>query len=450
MRYIPHTNADRKIMLQSIGVEHIEDLFAEIPDRVRFPELNLPPSCTEMEIEREMAQLAAKNADAKRHPCFLGAGVYFHYSPATVAYVLQRGEFFSAYTPYQPEISQGMLQAMFEYQSMMCRLTGMEVCTASHYDGATSLAESVLLALSAAGAGRNKVIVSPAVHPQYRAVVKTYLRGTDACIVGDDSLQLEIPDLASMADAGTAALVVQHPNFFGQFEDVHGLADVVHAVGALLIVVPDPISLGCFQAPGSYGADLVAAEGQGLGIPSSFGGPHLGIVATKKAHVRKLPGRLVGETVDAAGQPGYVLTLTTREQHIRRERATSNICTNAALTALGAAVYLATMGKSGLKHVAELCYHKSHYAATEIGKLKGFSLNPQAPVRPFFKEFVVQLSRPVKEVNEFLFNEYGIIGGYDLSSDYPELDRHMLVAVTEMNTRPEIDKLIEGLKRVCE
>lgn len=447
MNYIPHTDADRAAMLEAIGVARMEDLFNAVPERLRFPNLDLPRPATEMEIERVMADLADTNVDLKRHLCFLGAGAYHHYSPATVDTVLRRGEFYTAYTPYQPEISQGMLQATFEYQSMICQLTGMEVSNASHYDGATSLAEGVLLALNSTRENRHKVILSPALHPQYREVIKTYLQGTDVAVVGDENLQAETGDLKSMLDGETAALVVQNPNFFGQFEDGQGLAHAVHEAGALLIVVPDPISLGLFQPPASYGADVVAAEGQSLGIPLSFGGPHLGIFATKKAYVRSLAGRLVGETVDTAGERGYVLTLATREQHIRRERATSNICTNAGLTALGAAVYLATMGKSGLKQVAQLCYYKSHYAAGQISKLKGFQVNPQAPLRPFFKEFVVRLPRPVDEVNAFLFDELNIVGGYDLSPDYPHLDRHMLIAVTEMNTSAAIDQLVEGLRR---
>jgi glycine dehydrogenase subunit 1 len=280
-------------------------------------------------------------------------------------------------------MSQGMLQAMFEYQSMICQLTGMEVSNASHYDGATSLAEAALLALNFAKRERNKIILSPAVHPQYREVVRTYLRGTSAEIVGENDPATEIDALAALLDDRTAALVIQNPNFFGQVEKVDDLASAVHRAGALLIVVADPIALGLFKPPGAYGADIVVAEGQSLGIPPSFGGPHLGIFATGKVLVRGMAGRLVGETVDAEGERGYVLTLGTREQHIRRAKATSNICTNAALTALGAAVYMATLGRSGLRKVAELCYHKSHYAASRIDELPGFEVNPHAPRKPF-------------------------------------------------------------------
>jgi glycine dehydrogenase subunit 1 len=269
-------------------------------------------------------------------------------------------------------------------------------------------------------------------------------------IAGDDNLKADVSDLKRLLDDKTAALVIQNPNFFGQFEGVNGLAEAVHAVGALLIVVVDPISLGLFQAPGAYGADVVCAEGQCLGVPMSYGGPYLGIFATKSAYVRKMAGRLVGQTVDTEGQRGYVLTLSTREQHIRREKATSNICTNEGLIALAAAVYLATLGKCGLEQVARLCYHKSHYAAQQIGKLKGFKVNPQAPDKPFFKEFVVKLNQSVSEVNDFLLDQFDIVGGYDLGQDYPHLKNHMLIAVTETNTRQEIDDLVEGLKQAME
>jgi glycine dehydrogenase subunit 1 len=398
----------------------------------------------------EMQALAARNLPFDPAHSFLGAGVYHHFRPSTVDYVLSRGEFYTAYTQYQPEVSQGMLQALFEYQSMICRLTGMEVASASHYNGPNALAEAVLLALDAAPGKRGKIVMSPAVHPQYREVVKTYLRGGHAAaVVGDDGETADAARLASLMDQDTAALVVQNPNFFGQLEPVEALADAAHRAGALFIVVTDPIALGLFRPPGAYGADVVAAEGQPLGIPPSFGGPHLGIFATRMAHVRRMSGHLVGETVDAEGQRGYVLTLATREQHIRRARATSNICTNSALCALGGAVYLATMGKSGLRRVAELCYQKSHYAAAGIGRLTGFAVNPQAPAQPFFKEFVVRGPAPVAEINARLYEQFGIVGGYDLGIDYPHLKDHMLIAVTEMNTRAAIDRLVMALRKAA-
>ena len=449
MTYIPHTDAERAEMLGVIGVGALEDMFADLPDKVLFPDLKLPEGCSEMEVARDLRDLAAGNVTMHDMPTFLGAGVYNHYVPAAVDHVLRRSEFYTSYTPYQPELSQGMLQAMFEYQSMICALTDMEVSNASHYDGATALAEAVLLALRAARGKRRKVIMSSAVHPHYRDVVRTYLRGTEASIRGEGSESADAASLMSLLDRDTAVFVVQNPNFLGQFEDVRGLADAVHEAGALLIVVADPISLGLFQPPGAYGADIVVADGQPLGIAPSFGGPHLGIFATRNDQIRRLVGRLVGETTDADGRRGYVLTLSTREQHIRRARATSNICTNAALTALAASVYLALLGKKGLRKVAELCHHKAHYAAGRIGSIAGLAVNPQAPAKPFFKEFVVALPCDVGEANRVLLADHGIIGGYDLGRNYRPMEKHMLLAVTETNTRDEIDRLADGLRDVA-
>jgi glycine dehydrogenase subunit 1 len=448
MTYIPHTDGETGEMLAAIGLSRMDDLFADVPAALRFPTLDLPPPLSELEILGEMRALAARNLDVDPSLSFLGAGIYHHFRPATVDDVLRRGEFYTSYTQYQPETSQGMLQALFEYQSMICRLTGMEVSNASHYDGATALAEAVLLALNVGQDRRRKIIVSPAVHPQYRAVVRTYVSGIAATIVGDEDGRSEVEALKRMLDDETAALVIQNPNFFGQCEPVDGLADAVHRAGALLIVVTDPIALGLLRPPAAYGADVVVAEGQSLGIPPSFGGPHLGIFATRMAHVRRISGHLVGETVDAVGRRGYVLTLATREQHIRRAKATSNICTNSAACALAAGVYLATMGQAGLRRIAELCYHKSHYAAAEIAKLAGFAVNLQTPTAPFFKEFMVRLPRPCAEVNARL-REQGIIGGYDLGTDYPHLANQMLIAVTEMNTRASIDRLVGALRQIA-
>jgi glycine dehydrogenase subunit 1 len=450
MTYVPHTESERAEMLAVIGVDRTDGLFEVVPEHVRFPKLKLPPPCSEIEIEREMQALAERNAGADPAASFLGAGAYHHYRPATVDYVLQRGEFYTAYTPYQPEVSQGVLQALFEYQSMMCRLTALEVSNASHYDGATALAEAVLLALGVGQGKRTKILLSPAVHPQYRAVVKTYLRGSHAAlVVGDQVGGADLDQLKSQLDDSTAALVIQNPNFFGQFEPVDGLAPLVHGAGALLIVVADPIALGRFRPPGAYGADIAVAEGQCLGIAPTFGGPHLGIMTTRMAHVRRLSGHLVGETVDTDGRRGYVLTLATREQHIRRAKATSNICTNSTVCALAAATYLATMGRDGLRQVAELCFQKSHYAAGKIGGLDGLSVNPQAPGKPFFKEFVVRLKQPVAAVNRRLREEFGIVGGYDLGADYPHLQHHMLIAVTEVHTRAAIDQLVAALDQIA-
>ena len=433
-------------MLRSLGVDRLEDLFGDVPACQRFPDLDLPAGISELELEPLMRRLAAENAGIDPSMSFLGAGAYRHYSPPTVDYVLQRGELYTAYTPYQPELSQGSLQAMFEYQTMICQLTAMEVSNASHYDGATALAEAVLLALDSAPGERDRVLVSSAVHPRYRAVLRTYLRGTATQVIGDDDA-VDVAELATRLDRRTAALVIQNPNFFGQFERVEGLAEAARAVGALLVVLVDPVSLGLFKPPGAYGADVVAAEGQALGVPLSFGGPHLGILATRLAHVRRLPGRLVGETIDAGGHRGYVLTLATREQHIRRAKATSNICTNAALVALATAVYLATLGKTGLRRVAELCFQRSHYAAAALGGLPGVAINPQAPDKPFFKEFVAALPKPAAVVNAILRRDFGILGGYDIGRDLPERDHHLLVAVTEMNNRAAIDALVHAVSR---
>lgn len=444
MPYVPHTDADRKAMLAEIGVSSIEELFADVPEEVRFPELKLPKPLSEPEILKELRAMSERNADLDHYACFLGAGAYNHFVPSVVNHVIGRSEFYTAYTPYQPELSQGTLQTIFEYQTMICALTGMEVANASHYDGATALAEAALVAVRISRGKRKKVIISPAVHPEYRQTLRTYTRGTDILVAGDEDLTRELDDLKAMLDEDTACLIVQNPNFFGQLEEVDGLADAVHEAGALLIVAVDPISLGLFRPPGEYGADIVVGEGQSLGNAISFGGPYLGIFACLDKYKRRMPGRLVGETVDVEGKRGYVLTLTPREQHIRREKATSNICTNEALCALAAGAYLAAMGKTGLRKVAELCYHKAHYAAQRIAAIPGFELRDD---KPFFKEFVVRCPKPPADINRQLLQRK-IIGGYELGKAYPHLADCMLFCVTEMNTREEIDRLVEALQEV--
>ncbi|MCP4319776.1 MAG: aminomethyl-transferring glycine dehydrogenase subunit GcvPA [Hyphomicrobiales bacterium] len=440
MVYFPHTDDERTAMLAAIGCPSIGDLFSDVPKGYRFPALSLPEPLSELELEREMQRLAFGNRTVSDSDCFLGAGAYNHFVPSIVGDVLRRSEFYTSYTPYQPEVSQGMLQAMYEYQSMICRLTGMEVSNASHYDGATSLAEAVFLALNVGGPKRNQIVVFPGLNPQYVQVLNTYLRGRDEAITTDT--------IASDIGEKTAAVVVQSPNFFGQFETLDGLAETVHAVGALLIVIGDPIAMGLFKPPGDFGADVVVADGQPLGSHLSFGGPHLGIFTTRRTLVRKIAGRLVGETVDTEGSRGYVLTLATREQHIRRAKATSNICTNAALTALAAAVYLAALGKHGLRSVAELCYRKSHYAAARIEEVAGLQINPQAKDAVFFKEFVVDLRQPANGVCRQLTDQFGLVCGYDLGLVDPAHANHLLVAVTEMNKRESIDRLADALKQV--
>ena len=441
MTYIPHTEAERRAMLAEIGIQDLAELFQDVPDDVRFPTLDLPAPLAELDVVGELREITSYNISVSDAPSFLGAGAYHHFIPSVVDTMLRRGEFLTAYTPYQPEVSQGTLQAIFEYQSIMCALTGMDVSNASHYDGATALAEAVIMALNIGRGRRKRVILSPAIHPHYRATVRTYTQGMGLEIL-EEPLTADLGELTGQLDGNTAVLVVQTPNFFGQLEDLTGLADAVQGVGALLCVVVNPLSLGLVRPPGEYGADIVVGEGQPLGIPLSYGGPYLGIFTTRDRHARKMAGRLVGETVDANGKRGYVLTLSTREQHIRRERATSNICTNQGLLALAATVYLSAMGKGGLRKVAELCYHKAHYAADQIDRLDGYAVMRD---KPFFHEFAVRCPRPVAEINQGLLERWGIIGGYDLGQDYPQRENQMLIAVTEMNSREEIDLLIEAL-----
>lgn len=445
MDYISNTDADRQAMLQTIGVAAVADLFEAVPEKVRFPRLNLPQPLSELEMMAELTALADKNADTAHYACFIGAGAYNHFIPSVVGQLQMRAEFFTAYTPYQPEVSQGTLQAMFEYQTMVAELTGMDVVNASHYDGATSLAEAALMAYNSARGKRKKILVSPAVNPIYRAVMRTYFQGVDVVITGDENPETDLEALKTMLDADTAALIIQTPNFFGELEPVNGLADAVHAVKAMFIVHVDPHSLGLFTPPGQYGADIVTAEGQALGNALNFGGPYLGIFATQEDHVRKMPGRLIGETVDSKGRRGFVLTLSTREQHIRREKATSNICTNTGLVALGAAIYLAAMGKQGMRRVAELAYHKAHYAAAQIDQLAGYHL---LTTKPFFKEFVIACPQPAAEINRALLSRH-IIGGYDLGQVSPAWANRLLVAATEMNSRRQIDALVSALQEVA-
>lgn len=471
MNYIPNTDADRADMLKVVGVGSAAELFGDVPEAYRFPALALPPALSEMEVIEELNALANENDDLHHLACFLGAGAYNHFVPSVVDFLLHRSEFFTAYTPYQPEISQGTLQAHYEYQSMICALTGMEVSNVSHYDGATAAAEAVIMALQMGRGKRNRIILSPTLNPQYRAVVHTYTQGMALDIVGEDLLNAmpsalagpqtepagarsetgpsELLDaLAGLLDKQTACVIVQNPDFLGRLytpAEMQALADQVHAAGAQFVVSADPISLGLFTPPGQYGADIVIGEGQPLGNALSFGGPYLGFFAMKKDDVRRSAGRIVGQTVDADGKRGFVLTLSTREQHIRREKASSNICSNQALNALAAAIYMAAMGKYGLRTVAELSYHKAHYAANLIGNIPGYEVVSRWP---FFKEFVVRCPRPIAMINDVLLDRYGMVGGYDLGSDYPGLHDHVLLCVTEMNSKAQIDLLAEALQEV--
>ena len=431
--YTPNTDDDRQRMLDAIGVRSFDDLVADIPAEHRNPPIDLPPPTSELELRREIGAMAEQNAVPGDYACFLGAGSYRHFIPAIVRSVATRSEFMTAYTPYQPEVSQGTLQAHYEFQSLVCQLTGMEVANAGMYDGATSMAEAALMA--ARVTKRDRVAVLDTVSPAYRQVLKTFLDSQgiaiDTCSPG--SVQV---------GAETACLLVQQPSFFGYFEDLEEMAEAAHSAGALLVVATDLTSLGMFRPPSEYDADIVVAEGQAIGVPPTFGGPYVGIFACKQKYVRQMPGRVVGKTVDTRGRDGYVLTLQTREQHIRRERATSNICTAVGLIALMTTLYMSSLGKQGLRRVAELCYHKAHYAASLIEKIPGYSLPLTGA---YFREFVVECPRPVAEINNALL-ERKIIGGLDVSEYVPN---GMLVCCTEMNTKEEIDRFAEALAEVA-
>lgn len=444
--FTPHTEEDRKLMLSAIGKQNMADLFEDIPQKYRFPKLDLPSGLSEMQAYEQMQELSQANDACDQMICFLGAGMYDHYTPAAVDSILRRGEFFTAYTPYQPEISQGTLQAIFEYQSLIARLTGMEVSNASHYDGATAAAEACLTAYYNFQEKRNRFILSPALHPHYRAVIHTYLSGFDGVqIIGEKTELNDLLDndaLLKYIDDNTALLFLQYPDFLGRIIDLTSLIKKAHESGCLVAVAINPMALGLMKSPSEFGADIIVGDGQPLGLPMSFGGPSLGIFATRKELIRKVSGRIVGETKDSDGKRGYVLTLTAREQHIRRERATSNICTNQALMALAVTVYLSLAGKQGLRKISESCYQKAHYAAKSINGINGFSAEMNMP---FFNEFVINCPKSVAKINEFLLEE-GIIGGFDLSQVFPQYKNKMLVAVTEKNSKQMIDLFCEKLQ----
>ena len=432
-------------MLDSIGLKSAEELFNSIPDNLRLQRpLNTPAALSELELLTRFEQLGAHNLGARRIS-FLGGGAYSHYIPTIVDHILSRSEFFTAYTPYQPEISQGTLQTIFEFQTLVCQLTGLEVANASMYDGSTALAEAVLMAERITK--RSKVVAAKSIHPQYLEVVGTYVQhaGIDLEVIAHDKLTGQATDaLTSAIDDQTAAIVVQSPNFFGCIEDLTALADAAHAKGALLVVaITEAISLGLLKSPGECGADIVVAEGQSFGVPLSFGGPYVGLFATREKYARQIPGRLVGEAYDKKGRRGFVLTLATREQHIRREKATSNICTNEGLIALAATVYLETMGRKGMQEVAYQCVQKAAYAASQIAALPGFSL-PFSGSR--FNEFVVRAPIKAVELLALLASEKGIDGGLALSRFFSDHPNDFLVCVTETNTRAEIDALVGCLR----
>ncbi|CKH26722.1 Probable glycine dehydrogenase [decarboxylating] subunit 1 [Streptococcus pneumoniae] len=440
-RYLPMTEEDKKEMLQTIGVQTIDELFSDIPESVRFKgDLKIKEAKSEPELLKELSQMASKNANLKEYASFLGAGVYDHYAPVIVDHVISRSEFYTAYTPYQPEISQGELQAIFEFQTMICELTGMDVANSSMYDGGTALAEAAMLA--AGHTRKKKILVSSAVHPESRAVLETYAKGQNLEVVEinhkDGVTDLDV--LQSEVDDTVACVIVQYPNFFGQVEKLADIEKIVHQQKSLFIVSSNPLSLGALTPPGKFGADIVIGDAQPFGIPTQFGGPHCGYFATTKAFMRKIPGRLVGQTVDSDGKRGFVLTLQAREQHIRRDKATSNICSNQALNALAASVAMTALGKQGVKEMARQNISKAQYAKRQF-EAKGFTVTFAGP---FFNEFVVDCKRPVKEVNDALLQK-NIIGGYDLGRDYKEHENHMLVAVTELRTKEEIDILVNEM-----
>lgn len=440
-------------MLHAIGVSSVEELFTDIPETFRFPELDLPEGVSEYEATRELDRLARQNAPASigLEQMFLGAGAYPHYVPAVVDHLSSRGEFATSYTPYQAEAAQGTLQSIFEYQSMLARLMGVDVVNASHYDGAAAAAEAALMAVRVTR--RSRVVVADTLHPQYRAVVATYLDPIDvtmetaatAAVHAAAGGRLDaLEPLAAACSEDTACVIVQNPDFLGRIRDLRRLAEKVHAAGALLVVSTNPIALGLFPSPGDHGADIVIGEGQPLGIPLSYGGPYLGLFGCKQELLRRMPGRLVGETVDTDGNRGFVLTLSTREQHIRRGRATSNICTNQGLMALRAAIYLAAMGPQGLADTARLCYDNAHYAASRIDGIDGYSVHA---AEPFFNEFVVRCPRPGAEVVDAVAAR-GALAGYDLAQAYPGRENDLLVCCTEVHTKDDIDRLVTMLEEV--
>jgi glycine dehydrogenase subunit 1 len=448
MAYIANTTDDIKEMLTRIGLDSLDQLFENIPAELRLDRpLEVPPALSELELTDQITRTVSRNLGADQRVCFLGGGSYDHFIPAVVDNLAARGEFYTAYTPYQPEASQGTLQATFEFQTLVTELTGMDVSNASLYDGGSAAAEAMLMAL-AITKRFGQVVVAETVHPEYRQVLETFLDHLEPELVSVPATggRVGAESLARAVTDQTAAVVVQYPNFFGQLEDMPAIAAAAHAKGALLIVSVDPISLGLLKRPGDYSADIVVAEGQSLGNPLSYGGPYLGIMACREEYVRKMPGRIVGATTDRNGKRCFVLTLQTREQHIRREKATSNICTNQGLLALRASIYLSVMGPRGLRQAAELSTRKAHYAAERLSAVRGLSLEFPGP---FFKEFVVRSHRDASAVLAEV-GRLGYHGGIDLGRFYPGLAGCILIAVTEKRTRAEIDGLADAYTKALE
>ncbi len=442
-RYTSLTQDERQQMLRAMGHSSVEELFASIPENIRLRrDLNVPGPLSETEILRFFNTLASRNFHADERPYFLGAGAYNHFVPVVIDALISRAEFYTAYTPYQPEVSQGTLQSIFEFQTMICQLTGLDVANASLYDGSTALAEALLMAERIHG--RRHFALSSLIHPQYRAVVATYTRNLDYKI---DVLPYTAGGLTDLDAAEktltdeSAALVVQYPNFLGNLEDLERAAELAHRHKSMLVVaVTEPVSLGLLQPPGAFGADICVGEAQALGVPLSYGGPYVGFFSTRDELKRHMPGRIVGQTLDTDGQRGFVLTLATREQHIRREKATSNICTNEGLCALMSNIFMCTLGKTGMRELALQNFSKAHYAADELQK-RG---NTVVYGKKFFNEFVVKTNQPVAPINARLAQS-GMVGGYDLSADYPEMTNQMLVCVTEQNSKEQIDGFVKGV-----
>lgn len=448
MSYIPNTPEDQRVMLEALDLPDLEALLTPVPEHVRLHRpLNLPVALAEPDLKRVMSGMAARNKSLDTTVAFLGAGSYDHAIPSVVPHLQRRSEFVTSYTPYQPEVSQGMLQAIYEFQTMVCQITGLDVANASLYDGATAMIEAVLLALGPGG--RGEVVISQGVDPQYRRVLHTYAhaRGFHVTEVPLADGVTNLATLNEVVTASTSAVVVQQPNFFGCVEDMRAIEPIAHKGKAVFVAtITEPASLALLAPPGEYGADLAVGELMSFGNTMSYGGPALGFMAARNKFTRLLPGRLVGQTVEEGGQKrtGYVLTLQTREQHIRRERATSNICTNQSLLAVGATIYMATLGKQGFRELGELCLHKAHYAFRQITSVPGFKA---AFSSPFFDEFVIESPVRIGRLQR-QFEQAGIIGGYPLAQEYPDLPNAMLFCVTEVRTKAEIDLLVETLKEV--
>jgi glycine dehydrogenase subunit 1 len=444
MSFVPLTADERREMLEAVGLTSTDELFAVIPEGARFPPIDIGPAQTELGITRRVEELAARNQPATGRPFFLGAGAYRHFIPSAIGAIQSRSEFLTSYTPYQPEVSQGTLQASFEFQSLICALTGMEVTNASVYDGASAMAEAALMAMRITG--RDRVVVSGAVHPHYRQVLSAYVEAREIQLVTSDvSLGLSglrEQELLESIDAETACVIVSQPTFFGEIRDLAPVMEAAQAVGALVVEVYNPTSLGLLKPPGEWGVDVAVAEGQPLGVPLIYGGPYVGLMSCRREHVRQMPGRIVGMAKDGQGRRGYVLTLQAREQHIRREKATSNICTSQTLISLATSLYLSLLGPQGLRSVAEACYQTACYAAEQLGALPGVKV---VTSEPFFHEFAIETPVLAADLNRQLLAA-GIIGGYDLGQSYPHLDHCSLLCCTELTTRNEVDQLVQVVK----